>query len=209
MRTALMLSLVLLSGACKGKDAGSGGDSKSSSKKQAGPTGTARPQSKLTVTLDGKPVPMATALAYKTWDGQTRISVSSVAVGCSEVTGEMRRMHDGEGPSMWSNWLAAEAVVMAFDTPVPSPELSVEHVVASQAATGGIGWGPTWAQAGQTELRAAGFAFRWMEVIGRLDDVLDVMDTERLIGWVLALGKIRLGLQTGLGPKSLDLAGRE
>ncbi len=94
MRTALMLSLVLLSAACKGKDAGSSGTS--SSKKQKGPTGTARPQSKLTVTLDGKPVPMANALAWKTWDGQTRITVSSVAVGCDEVTGEMRRLHDGE-----------------------------------------------------------------------------------------------------------------
>ncbi len=98
MRTALMLSLVLLSAACKdkGKDGGSSGDSKSSSKKQAGPTGTARPQSKLTVTLDGKPVQMANALAWKTWDGQTRITVSSVAVGCDEVTGDMRRLHDGE-----------------------------------------------------------------------------------------------------------------
>ena len=98
MRTALMLSLVLLSAACKdkGKDAGSGGDTRSSSKKQAGPTGTARPQSKLTVTVDGKPVQMANALAWKTWDGQTRITVSSVAVGCDEVTGDMRRLHDGE-----------------------------------------------------------------------------------------------------------------
>lgn len=98
MRNALLLSLVLLSAACKdkGKDAGSTSDPKSATKKQAGPTGIARPQAKLTVTLDGKPVPMANALAWKTWDGQTRITVSSVAVGCDEVTGDMRRLHDGE-----------------------------------------------------------------------------------------------------------------
>ena len=92
MRTALILSLVLLT-ACKdkGKDAGD-----KPSKRDHKPTGTPRPQSKLTVTLDGKPVPMATALAWKTWDGQIRLEVSSVPVGCDEVTGDMRWNHDGE-----------------------------------------------------------------------------------------------------------------
>jgi len=98
MRTALMLSLVLLSTACKdkSKDAGSGEAPTSNKKKDRGPSGTPRPQDKLTVTVDGKPVTMATALAWKSWDGQTRITVSSVPVGCDEVTGDMRRIHDGE-----------------------------------------------------------------------------------------------------------------
>jgi len=95
MRTPLLIALVLVSTACKDKESGGkpsagrrGGDHK--------PTGTPRPQAKLTVTVDGKPVPMATALAWKSWDGQIRLEVSSVPVGCDEVTGDMRRIHDGE-----------------------------------------------------------------------------------------------------------------
>ncbi|MBA3452692.1 MAG: hypothetical protein H0T42_06355 [Deltaproteobacteria bacterium] len=95
MRTSLMLSLVLLSVACKDKDVATG-DKPASSKKGHTPAGTPRPQDKLTVTLDGKPVAMATALAWKTWDGQVRVTVSSVPVSCDEVTGDMRRIHDGE-----------------------------------------------------------------------------------------------------------------
>ena len=93
MRIALILSMVLVSTACKGKDPGGADTAK---KKSREPTGTPRPQSKLTVTHDGKTVPMATALAWKTWDGQVRITASSVPVGCSDVTGDMRRLHDGE-----------------------------------------------------------------------------------------------------------------
>lgn len=66
------------------------------SKKDRAPTGTARPQSKLKVTLDGKPVDMQQALAWKDADGAIRVTASSVPVGCDEVTGSMRRMHDGE-----------------------------------------------------------------------------------------------------------------
>lgn len=65
------------------------------SKDDRKPTGTARPQAKLKVTLDGKPVDMQQALAWKANDG-IRLTVSSVPVGCDEVTGSMRRMHDGE-----------------------------------------------------------------------------------------------------------------
>src|SRR5579862_3687104 len=60
------------------------------------PTGTPRPQSKLTVTYDGKPVAMATALAWRRNDGSYEVTASSVPVGCGEVTGEMRAMYDGE-----------------------------------------------------------------------------------------------------------------
>ena len=60
------------------------------------PTGTPRPQGKLTVTLDGKPVAMATALAWRDWSGTIKITVSSVPVGCDEVTGDMRALHEGE-----------------------------------------------------------------------------------------------------------------
>ncbi len=60
------------------------------------PTGTPRPQSKLTVTYDGKPVEMATALAWKRYDGSYEITASSVPVACGEVTGEMRELYDGE-----------------------------------------------------------------------------------------------------------------
>jgi hypothetical protein len=72
-------------GACGKK---SGDDKKAS--------GTPRPQPKLTVTLDGKPVTMATALAWKRADGDIEVTASSVAVTCAEVTGEMREMHDDE-----------------------------------------------------------------------------------------------------------------
>jgi hypothetical protein len=105
MRASIMLSLLLLSGSCK--DKGKDTDTKSSGggapaevaanpSKDRKPTGTPRPQAKLAVTLDGKTVPMVTALAWKTWDGQIQITASSVPVGCDEVTGEMRRFHDGE-----------------------------------------------------------------------------------------------------------------
>jgi hypothetical protein len=60
------------------------------------PTGTPRPQSKLTVTYDGKPVQMATALAWKRYDGSYEITASSVPVGCGEVTGEMRSLYNNE-----------------------------------------------------------------------------------------------------------------
>lgn len=96
-------------------------------------------------------------------------------------------MNDGEGPSMWSNWLGAEAVVNGFDTTVPSPDLSLAHVLASQASSGGIGWGPAWAAAGLTELRAAGFALRWMELIGRRDVALAALHAEHLADWILSL----------------------
>ena len=59
-------------------------------------TGTPRPQPKLTVTRDGKPVEMQQALAWQYWDGTIKITASSVPVGCGEVTGNMRAMHDGE-----------------------------------------------------------------------------------------------------------------
>ncbi len=64
-------------------------------RKDRAPTGTARPQSKLKVTLDGKPVDIQQALAWKTSEG-IRVIASSVPVGCDEVTGSMRSIHEGE-----------------------------------------------------------------------------------------------------------------
>jgi len=60
------------------------------------PAATPRPQAKLAVTYDGKPLAMQSALAWKDERGDTRIVVSSVALACSEVTGNARMLHDGE-----------------------------------------------------------------------------------------------------------------
>ena len=60
------------------------------------PRGVPRPQTKLTVTLDGKTVTMATALAWRSWDGTIQLTASSVPVTCEEVTGDSRALHDGE-----------------------------------------------------------------------------------------------------------------
>lgn len=57
---------------------------------------TPRPQSKLTVTRDGKTVPMASAFAYKSWDGTVAFTVSSVPLSCADVTGDLRSYADGE-----------------------------------------------------------------------------------------------------------------
>ena len=98
MRSYLLVAISLLT-ACKEKDqppASRDLPVATEVKKPAGPTGTPRPQPKLTVTLDGKPVEMATALAWKTYDGTLQLTVSSVPVGCDEVTGDMRALHDGE-----------------------------------------------------------------------------------------------------------------
>lgn len=102
MRIPLLVSLLLIAPACKDKKAdsepstvGKVADGTRSLTKDSQPTGTPRPQSKLTVTVDGKPVTMATALAWKR-NGQVRVTVSSVPLGCDEVTGNMRRIHDGE-----------------------------------------------------------------------------------------------------------------
>lgn len=65
-------------------------------KQQAAPAGTPRPQPKLTVTYDGKPLAMQSALAWKDERGDTKIVVSSVPLACSEVTGNARMLHDGE-----------------------------------------------------------------------------------------------------------------
>jgi hypothetical protein len=64
--------------------------------KRPAPTGTPRPQPALDVKLDGKPVAMQQALAWKDERGDLRVTVSSVAVGCGEVTGTMRTRHDDE-----------------------------------------------------------------------------------------------------------------
>jgi hypothetical protein len=102
------LSVFAVLGACNGKnkDAPSESARKSAdieiepmakpAKDERKPTGTPRPQSKLAVTVDGKPVEMATALAWKHWDGMVKLTASSVPVGCDEVTGDMRWLHDGE-----------------------------------------------------------------------------------------------------------------
>jgi hypothetical protein len=103
MRTALLLSLLWIAPACKDRTtesepAKAGKVHGHPTKVPEGrkPTGTPRPQSKLSVTVDGTPVTMATALAWKTRNGHIRITASSVPVGCDEVTGDMRMMHEGE-----------------------------------------------------------------------------------------------------------------
>jgi hypothetical protein len=60
------------------------------------PTGTPRPQSKLTAAYDGKPVAMVTALAWKRWDGTVEVTASSLPVACADVTGLTRTPYDGE-----------------------------------------------------------------------------------------------------------------
>lgn len=107
---ASLLSVLALAAGCKQKDAApaGGGPATPPSPVSAtppaprppatppGPRGTPRPQPKLTVTVDGKPVTMATALAWKDWDGTIKLTASTVPVACDEVTGEMRALHDGE-----------------------------------------------------------------------------------------------------------------
>lgn len=105
MRTHLFVAVSLLA-ACKGND-----KAKEAAKEPAlkvaiepavqkkeppKPKGTPRPQPKLTVTDNGKPLEMVSALAYKSWDGNIRVTVSTVPVGCDEVTGDMRTIYDGE-----------------------------------------------------------------------------------------------------------------
>lgn len=65
-------------------------------KEPKGPMGTPHPQTKLTVTLDGKPVAMATALAWRDWNGGFRVTASSVPVSCADVTGDMRSLGETE-----------------------------------------------------------------------------------------------------------------
>lgn len=60
------------------------------------PSGTPRRQTKLTVTRDGQPVAIEQALAWLDTNGTLKFTASSVAVGCDEVTGTMRRHYDGE-----------------------------------------------------------------------------------------------------------------
>lgn len=62
----------------------------------AAPKGPSRPQKDLTVTVDGKPVEMITALAWKTPEGKTEIELSSVPLGCADVAGNGRAIADGE-----------------------------------------------------------------------------------------------------------------
>ncbi|MDX2086277.1 MAG: hypothetical protein SFX73_00450 [Kofleriaceae bacterium] len=107
MRTRLFVAIALFA-ACKGKDQDKGKEEakepapkatiEPAVKKQdpPKPKGTPRPQPKLTVTDNGKPLEMATALAYKAWDGTIRVTASTVPVSCEDVTGDMRTIYDGE-----------------------------------------------------------------------------------------------------------------
>jgi len=61
-----------------------------------GPTGKPHPQSKLDAKLDGKAVPMVSALAVRGADGEIHITVSSVPLGCDDIAGDSRWMYDGE-----------------------------------------------------------------------------------------------------------------
>lgn len=104
MRSQVLVALLVLGcGSKESKDAPkddpkpSLGDKPSmgGKRKDRAPTGTPRPQKKITVTLDGKPVDLQQALAWKTSEG-IRVIGSSVPVGCDEVTGSMRSIHEGE-----------------------------------------------------------------------------------------------------------------
>jgi hypothetical protein len=101
MRGLLCCSL-LLAFACGHKDnggsstGGSGGDKPGPPPKPHGPAGQPHPQDQLTVSVDGKPVKMATALAWKTAHGDIAIEVSSLPVSCDQVTGTMREIYPDE-----------------------------------------------------------------------------------------------------------------
>jgi hypothetical protein len=101
MRRLVCCSL-LLANACGHKDngtssaSGGGSDKPAPPAKSHAPDGTPRPQDKLTVAVDGKPVKMATALAWKTARGDIAIEVSSLPVSCDQVTGTMREIYPNE-----------------------------------------------------------------------------------------------------------------
>ena len=97
MRALLVMWLFAIC-ACgnKAKDDGGGGSAGATTKPAKGPTGKPRPQPNLTVTLDGKPVQIATALAWKTLEGDVEITASSVPVACDQVIGDMREMYKDE-----------------------------------------------------------------------------------------------------------------
>jgi hypothetical protein len=65
-------------------------------KKKKDPTGKPRPQTKLDVTVDGKPVKMQVAYAVKDPGGLVRFVVSSVPLSCEDITGNGRFIYDGE-----------------------------------------------------------------------------------------------------------------
>ncbi|MBX3161240.1 MAG: hypothetical protein KF773_35085 [Deltaproteobacteria bacterium] len=71
-------------------------DDKVGKQRDRKPTGTPRPQERLTVTLEGKPLVPATALAYRHWDGSLKVTVSTVPISCDDVTGTMRVMFPDE-----------------------------------------------------------------------------------------------------------------
>lgn len=105
MRWVLATTLLLAAAACGSSDSGGGGSGSGSDgadsangggSKTKKPDGKPRPQPKLELTLDGKPIKAATALAYKLRDGHVRVMVSTVPVSCDQATADLRTIYNGE-----------------------------------------------------------------------------------------------------------------
>jgi hypothetical protein len=102
---ALVVCMIAAALACGHKDGdGSGGGSAAPVQppppkpvpRPHGPTGQPRAQPNLAVTIDGKPVTMATALAWQTLSGEVEVTASSLPVACDQVTGDMREIFKDE-----------------------------------------------------------------------------------------------------------------
>lgn len=98
---ALALPTVMLL-ACGGENSSSSSASAKSSAAPAAssvaakPQAAPNPQTKLVATLDGKTVPMVTALAFPESGGRTTIEVSSVPLSCADLSGNGRALAKDE-----------------------------------------------------------------------------------------------------------------
>lgn len=99
-RTAYLIALLSFAGCKKDAPPAKSDDLIQAPTKHEDPKaalkGTPRPQSKLTVTVDGKPVEMKTAYVIKEADGDLRFEVSSELATCDLVTSNMRQIYDSE-----------------------------------------------------------------------------------------------------------------
>jgi hypothetical protein len=101
MITRLACVLVLVAACGKSDAPADPGDHKpvvehKSHHKEEKPLPPARAQPKLAVTLDGKPLTMAGAVAWRAGNGAIKVVVSSVPLACDDVQSDMRMLRDGE-----------------------------------------------------------------------------------------------------------------